>query len=190
MSYFKYTFELSKSRLKKKNNKKNFFQPVHILKVTKSSSCRSPQQANSTNDNCWKKNENLKNNVAWSHCGSITPAEISFLFTADICKQCEACGADEGEKEKCSRGHWPEVTSTSTGRMKNSSSLEVLVLILMKAVWLSASREEKLALITPFVSNGGISYERDQQNEWMEEKKKNDSVTQCRHCQFPQLSMC
>ncbi len=43
--------------------------------------------------------------------------------------------------------------------MINSSSLDAFVLILMKAVWLSASREEKLALITPFVSNGAISYE-------------------------------
>lgn len=54
--------------------------------------------------------------------------------------------------------NWPVVTSTSTGRMINSSSLDAFVLILMKAVWLSASREEKLALITPFVSNGAISY--------------------------------
>jgi hypothetical protein len=54
-------------------------------------------------------------------------------------------------------GNVPEVTSTSTGRMMNSSWLEAFVLILMKAVWLSASLDEKLALITPFVSNGGIS---------------------------------
>lgn len=52
----------------------------------------------------------------------------------------------------------PEVTSTSTGRMMNWSSSGALVLILMKAVWLSTSLDEKLALITPFVSNGGISW--------------------------------
>lgn len=51
----------------------------------------------------------------------------------------------------------PEVTSTSTGSMMNWSSSGALVLILMKAVWLSTSLDEKLALITPFVSNGGIS---------------------------------
>lgn len=58
------------------------------------------------------------------------------------------------------RSNTPEVTSTSTGRMMNWSSFGALVLILMKAVWLSASRDEKLALITPFVSNGGISYRK------------------------------
>lgn len=55
-------------------------------------------------------------------------------------------------------GSTPDVTSTSTGRMMNWSSLGALVLILMYAVWLSTSLEEKLALITPFVSNGGISW--------------------------------
>ena len=52
----------------------------------------------------------------------------------------------------------PDVTSTSTGRMMNWSSLGALVLIRMKAVWLSTSLDEKLALITPFVSKGGISW--------------------------------
>lgn len=55
-------------------------------------------------------------------------------------------------------GSTPDVTSTSTGRMMNWSSLGALVLILMKAVWLSTSLDEKLALITPFVSKGGISW--------------------------------
>lgn len=54
-------------------------------------------------------------------------------------------------------GSTPDVTSTSTGRMMNWSSLGALVFILMKAVWLSTSLDEKLALITPFVSKGGIS---------------------------------
>lgn len=48
--------------------------------------------------------------------------------------------------------HKPVVTSTSTGRIINSVLSEAFVFILMKAVWLSASLEEKLALITPFVS--------------------------------------
>lgn len=56
----------------------------------------------------------------------------------------------------------PDVTSTSTGRMMNWSSFGALVLILMKAVWLSASLEEKLALITPFVSKGGISWKAEE----------------------------
>lgn len=56
------------------------------------------------------------------------------------------------------RGSTPDVTSTSTGRMMNWSSLGALVLILIKAVWLSTSLDEKLALITPLVSKGGISW--------------------------------
>ena len=60
-------------------------------------------------------------------------------------------------KGQGSGGTSPEVTSTSTGRMMNCSWLGAFVLIRMKAVWLSASLDEKLARITPFVSNGGIS---------------------------------
>ena len=47
--------------------------------------------------------------------------------------------------------HSPVVTSTSTGRMINSVLSEAFVFILMNAVWLSASLDEKLALITPLV---------------------------------------
>lgn len=69
----------------------------------------------------------------------------------------------------------PDVTSTSTGRMMNWSSLGALVLILMKAVWLSTSLDEKLALITPFVSNGGISWSEGTREEGQHGRQRLDS---------------
>lgn len=51
--------------------------------------------------------------------------------------------------------------------MMNWSSLGALVLIRMKAVWLSTSLEEKLALITPFVSKGGISWKVRRRSAWV-----------------------
>lgn len=67
-------------------------------------------------------------------------------------------GGGEGTRYSTRAKNLPDVTSTSTGRMMNWSSLGALVLIRMKAVWLSTSLDEKLALITPFVSKGGISW--------------------------------
>ena len=57
--------------------------------------------------------------------------------------------------------HLHAETSTSTGKMRISSLSSRLVLIRMKAVWLLSTRPTKLARITGFVSNGGISYKID-----------------------------
>lgn len=66
-------------------------------------------------------------------------------------------GGTQKKTKTIKKDSTPDVTSTSTGRMINLSSLGALVLIRMKAVWLSSSLDEKLALITPFVSKGAIS---------------------------------